>query len=403
MNIDSILKLNLINIVNKHYRRTNNMDFVAIDLGASNTRYVSNDKKINILPNDTVFFDDMSEENLCEPSNDGDEYNLDVSIWKEGESTHFPRRFTMGDMTYRRGGDVKIPSQQNKTRQTINYCSTVLAVAMSKRKNENIGDKVNVFIALPPLEVANSETRNKFINELKGNYTVCFNKIGKTGTTIQFEICNVACYAESRLALMQFLFDENHPERLEKYSAYNILSLDIGASTTDAVIFKEGRYIDRSGYTIKHGGNDVRDEVMLRLLDIEGRPITVEEANRAVIEGVFKRSRTYENIGDVVDGAKKKIAALLITEITKYFSSAGFPLDTIDCIVVSGGGSMGSYFVGEDGKPAKNSAPISQFITQELMKTCPSIEVIYFDDEPRLANINGLATFAILSDGEIDN
>lgn len=376
------------------------MDFVAVDLGASNTRYVNTDKKVNFIPNNVTFVDDLRGDLGNESLDNILENNLDVTIEKASDSTFFPMRALVGSMSARFSESEIRPSQMiPKHRQRINYLSSVLAVALSKLKNESIGDIVNLFVALPPLEVTGS--KETVINNLVGKYKVTFNKVGVPNTVVEFTINDVACYEESRLALLQFIFDERHPERVAKFSNTDILSIDIGASTTDFVIFKQGKYQNKTGNTVRYGGNVVREHIMTEVERQMGRTLSIEAADQAVIEGRVKNGNTAVPIPEIVEKAKKVVARNIVRDIDAYFTRIGTPLTEINYIIVSGGGSVASGYTDDDGKYITTSKPMSDYITSALNDVCDGIDVIHYGDEPRLANIYGLGKLALLSNGEI--
>ena len=377
------------------------MDFVAIDLGASNTRYVSTDRMVGFLSNRMAITDDIDRYIPLESYDAVPENNLDVTIIKEGESKFFPVRAIIGSLTDRCDMAVETPSQMSlKVDQRINYISTIMAAALSKLKNVPLGDTLNLFVALPPAEVVSH--RDRFKQELIGKYTVRFNKLGTDGTTIKFTINNVACYEESRMALMQFFFDPRYPDRQKKYTGCDILSIDIGASTTDLVVFKNNRFLDKTGRTFKVGCNLARDYIIRTISESEGMDLPFEIADRCLAEGRLKQGNAYVDIGDIVDNAKKAVAKEITIKMDQYFTSIGIPIKTINYIVVSGGGSMESSYVDEEtGNVIKTSAPMSVYLTDALKEISAGTEIVYYGDEPRLANINGLGTLAFARKGEI--
>ncbi len=377
------------------------MDYVAVDLGASSTRYTSIDGKVNFIPNNVFFVDNMSTE--LNNAKDGEihENNLDVSIWKDGESEFFPMRALVGAMATRVNSfNLRPGQQQHKYEQRINYLSTVLAIALSRLKNPALGDKVNLFSTLPPYEV--SKFKDKFKQNLVGKYTVNFNKIGpNNGTTLQFEINEVYCYEESRMAIVQFLFDSNYPDRIAKFGTSKILSIDIGASTTDLAVFDGVNFLERTGRTYKVGGNTVRDLVSEEATAVLGNELSLTEAEQCLNEGRIKFGNSYKPFGDKVEECKKLVAQDIVSKMDSYFNKIGLSLNSINYIIVSGGGSMESSYIDDEGKKVVTSKPMSEYITLALKNICDGVEVLHFGDEPRTANIRGLGMFAAVCNGVV--
>lgn len=378
------------------------MDYVAVDLGASSTRYTTIGNKINFIPNNMFFVENMAQKLDNARNGDTHENNLDVSIWKEGESKFFPMRALVGQMATRYGAyNVRPEQQKNKYEQKINYFSTVLAIALSKLKTPELGDKINLFSALPPSEVENH--KDEFRANLIGKYTVSFNKIGTTPTTMQFEINEVYCYEESRMAIIQFLFDDRYPDRLGTYSNSTILSIDIGASTIDLAVFENGSYIERTGRTYKIGGNTVRDLVSKAITAKYGQELSLKEADQCLVEGRIKLGNRHEEIREIVEHSKRQVAQQIIGKMDSYFAGIEMSLLSINYIIVSGGGSMESSYIDKDGKQVITSKPMSDYITEALHTICQGVDVVSFGDEPRTANIRGLGMYASLCNGEVDS
>lgn len=376
------------------------MDFVAVDLGASSTRYTNIEGKVHYIPNNAVFIKDMGQNLYNESYDEVPENNLDVSIWKDGESKFFPMRVLVGPMADRFGVNMQRPSQmKKKVEQPINYMSAILSVALSKLRCQSMGDTINLFVALPPAEVA--ENKFDMRDNLVGKYTVTFNRIGTSGITLQFTINNVACYEESRLALMQYILDSNYPGRISQFSNCSVLSIDIGASTTDLAIFKKIQYINKTGRTLRIGGNLVRDEVTNKIRIRLGIELPADEVDNCISEGRVQRGTKVYPIEDIVSEGKEKVANQIISRLDTYFASLDMSLDQISYIIVSGGGSMASSYIDNDGKLHETSRPMSDYITDALQNTCDGVEVIYFGDEPRSANIKGLGIIAESLKGEI--
>lgn len=363
------------------------MNFVAIDIGASSTRYVSNNGKIGILPNNMVFINPDTRVDM-EPNSEEIENALDVTIEVEGESKFFPTRVLVGAMASRYSGTNQRPTVlMNKHQQKINYVSAVLATAVSSLKH-NLGDNIPLYIALPPMETGNGKDYVK--QELVKEFTVTFNKI--EGTKVKFNITDVTCYAESYMAIMSYFFDQNGQirEEAKKYTHGNILSLDIGASTTDLAVVKNMVYQEQSGQTYKTGGNVAREFLIDALRDKYGFDVPHEGADQAMAEGRIQMGNAYDDIPELVADAKQKFAASVVEQIQGYFRKVNIPIQSIRAIIVSGGGSMHSEYVDKDGDIKITSEPMSYYITKELNQVCPGVVVEHYSNNPRLANIAGL-------------
>lgn len=365
------------------------MDFVAADLGASGTRYVTDQAKINVLPNNISIIDYDTTTNL-EPNAEDIESNLELTIVKDGApSNYFPVTLLAGQMARRHSMICEVPNMNsNKHVQRVNYYSAIMAVALGKIKF-GLADDIFFLMDVPPVEIENA--RKAFREELTGKFTVTFPKY-MGGTTVSFNIVGVEVYEESVMAMMSFFFNLNGvpKEENKQFMVGNVLSLDIGASTTDIIITENGKYNERSAYTIKAGGNVARTHFINSIAAIDGYDLPEADAERAIAEGRLVEGNGYRDVGDLVNKAKRELAAQLTNGINSYFVSKGFPIKLIKALILSGGGSMTGQYINEDGEVVNTSEPLSKFVTEEIQKLSPSTIAVSYGEDSRLANIKGL-------------
>lgn len=363
--------------------------FVAVDLGASCTRCVSNPGKISILPNNMVFLDLDAEVNI-KPHGEDIQNSLEIVISKEGEeSKFFPVRALIGELADRYSGTNERPSMmRNKHVQKINYVSGILSVALSKLAYNLKGD-IRLYVGLPPIECKSA--KDELERNLKGKYTVEFPKHGR-GITTEFFIGDVMCLEESFMAMVSYFFDSSGVTRpsASKYRTGNILSLDIGSSTTDIAIVKDGVYLDKSGQTYKTGGSMARDYIVNEVRVRYGFDLPIEDARTTLAEGRLQLGNTYEIITDIIEDAKRSFAEAVVQQMQGYFRQVNIPIQAIRAIIVSGGGSMCSQFVDENGETILTSKPMSYYITEYLTDICEGVEVEQHGEDSRLANIRGM-------------
>ncbi len=363
------------------------MNFVAVDIGASSTRYVSNNGKIGTLPNNMVFINPDTRVDI-EPNSEEIENALDVTIEADGSSDFFPVRVLIGAMASRFSGNNQKPTVMRlKHKQKINYVSAVVAAAVNWMKN-NLGDSISMYLALPPMETG--DAKDYIRAQLLKTFTVTFNKI--PGAKVTFSVDDVKCYAESYMAILSYFFDMNGQPREEakKYNFGNVLSLDIGASTTDLAIVKNMVYQEQTGQTYRTGGNVAREYLINALRDKYGFDVPHESADMAMAEGRIQMGNTYDDISGIVANAKQRFAESVVESMQGYFRMVNIPIQSIRAIVVSGGGSMRSEYVDKDSDIKVTSEPMSYYITKELNQVCPGVAVEHYSNNPRMANISGL-------------
>lgn len=381
------------------------MDYVAIDLGASNTRYISIDRKVNFVDNSMLFIEEGMKMRALDRIDDTIENNLELIITREGAESKYFANHThvyVGELTARSNKNIeRVNQNDHKVRQRASYVSVVLAITLSKLKNTNIGERINLFQLLPPSEVASATSKETFIETIKGKYKVELPRIGENGTVVEFEISDVYCCEEGRMAIIQFLLDDNHPDNRTKYGNRRIMSIDVGQSTTDVCIFENGKFIERSGNTLPVGCYNCIVSIV-KALESMGKRVTYNDASRCLIDGRRPNGATRKPIPEIVNDAKTFLANDIISRLDGYFTDIGISLDSIEYVVVSGGGSMPSSYIDEQtGKPVIVAESITTHIANAIQTRCDGIEVVHIEDDPRTANIRGLGLWAVVNNGEI--
>lgn len=364
------------------------MNFVAADLGASSTRYVSDSGRISVLPNNFEMLE-PGYVTALESNSEEIEHNLEVTIEKDGASSYFPATFLVGKMAERHTVNFITPDiNLNKRVQPINYLSAVLSVAVSKIKN-GLDDDIMLLLDVPPIEKA--KAAEAFSAELVGKYKVTFPKY-MGGTTVEFNITNVFVFEESVMAMASFFFAMTGVPREEarKYMTGKVLSLDIGASTSDLAIISDGKFLDITGRTVKVGGNVARDTFINLVTEEEGYTLPLADAEKAIAEGRMVSGSGYTDVGELVTEAKRDLAKKIVAQLNTYFTNINTPIKQIKAIVVSGGGSMEGQYVNESGEIVKTSEPLSLYVTEELKKISPNTEVVSYGEDARFANVKGL-------------
>lgn len=366
------------------------MSFVAIDLGASSTRFVSDSGNVAVLPNNSIQIPMDTVSDLT-PDAPDIESCLEVQIvkGKADESGYFPTNVLVGIMADRKSAISDRPEvTSHKHLQRINYVNAVIACAVNMIKYP-IESSFDLYLAVPPIEVL--DARKAFADELLGEYTVTFPKY-MGGTKVTFNIKNVYCYEESLMAVSSFFFNMNGTmnDEHKKYLAGTVLSIDIGASTMDMLMVENGRYKDRTAQTYKTGGNVARDELMNGIARKYAIDIPLEAAERTMAEGRLQMGNQYVDVSDLVSESKEHLAKVLTQHMQTYFKRINIPINMINTVIVSGGGSLQSQYVNADSEIVKTSEPMSYFVTKELQSQCAGVETVSYGSDARYANIRGL-------------
>lgn len=374
--------------------------FAAIDLGASGSRVCTDNGIISVLPNNVTYLPNGTVSELSSDVNEI-EFNLEVQIDKEGytsENKFFPAHVLMGAMAERYRGTPDVPKvDAHKYMQRINYISSVVSVAVMLMKYgtdtarfEGDVPVVSLYLAVPPIE--HSTAVQKFKDELVGKYTVAFPKFNG-GQSITFIIDDVFCERESMMAITSFIFSPatmRPKEETKEFLKDYLVSVDIGASTTDIIAIKDGQFLDKTGQTFKTGGNILRDNVANMLTEKYGFSIPDELVDKAIMEGRLQLGNEYQDISDILDLAKREFAKSITVHLPSYFNRVGIPIQMIKGMLVSGGGSLASQYVNDNGETVETSKSMSHYVTEDLKTSARGLRVIQYGGEARFANIKGL-------------
>jgi len=374
--------------------------FVAVDMGACSSRFCSVDGYIRVIPNNMVSLPTLDVTTLKEEPGDV-ENNLEVQIRKNSGEVFdncFPANVLLGFMAEKDRSVAERPSvMSHKHTQSINYISAVVCTALEVLRNGGASSPIALYLAVPPVEVHKAE--EAFRSGLIGKYEVYFPKFNG-GVKVEFEIGSVDCTEESFMAVTSFFFDLSGKVRdiAKAHLRGKVISLDIGASTTDLAIIQDGKYLDKSGQTYRIGGNVARDELTALICEKYAIDLPIADAEKTMAEGRLQLGNSYTDASVEVDEAKRGLANQLIQYMQTYFKRIGIPIQMINTIIVSGGGSVQSQYITDDGEVVKTSEPMSHYVTQAMLEWSPSTEVVEYGDEARFANIKGLFIKAKLTE-----
>lgn len=369
---------------------------VCTDQGASSTRFSVNNSKVYKNPNNFIEVDIESDIRNT-PYTQEFVDNMDLTISKDGESDFFPVRILGGTLAERYSSSSAKPSMlSSKSRQPVNYYSVISSVVNSILLSEDAEDckspvDVTCYMCLPPVEITgNNENEDYVKSQLAGKYTVRLNKMDRE---IEFNIKEVNVYAESVLAVVAFLFNQDATQRTEmaKYNKGYILGFDLGASTADLALIKDRRFIEHSGYTCKLGGNIIDDLMRSEIRRKFGTEVSNDDIIEAVRTGRLAYGSSYKDVSAELQKCKKQYASMLFEKVETYFASNNIGLQSIKAVFMSGGGSMQSSYMDESGKEIITSPSVGEYIDEILKKVCDSVDMVLSPSvNPRECNIVGL-------------
>lgn len=364
---------------------------MCLDMGASMSKYVvqgakgwsehktlSNSVCISATPNDAIKQGSNTDENRLNNfefiATKIDEDGKEVV---ENASTPLAevlgKYISFGNYAMRGNNTVLRPGVDNKKcTQPINYASILGAITIECLKDELYG-KVKVMLAVPPIEIRQAQLG---FSALVGKYSV---KIlgggGLPEELVEFEIEEIVCTEESRLTAASYFFSKEGRKN-SHLATRSLLIFDIGASTTDVGIFKDGSFQDNTQQTIRLGGNLIRDMVRDRVYEEYELTLSGNDLEKAIETGIVYIYNKEEDITHLIKEAQEYCAKEIRKNMDTYFKKVGVDVKTLAGVILSGGGSLSCS--------SENNS------VGHYLSTILNLPAYYYGDGARFANVDGL-------------
>lgn len=252
----------------------------------------------------------------------------------------------------------------------------------------------NVTFLLPPNDIATgAKTLYGRIMELEEiNFTL-------PNFSTKLKINSVKAYPEGFAAYIGTvmrrgrIISDTHKHLLSSKT----LVVDIGAGTTDFFVIEGMETIDSTRLTLPYGGNNIIARVKQALLS-KNIQLPNKEIEKGVIEGKIKDGRNVINLAKSLAIFKTEVANTLIDGLTSYLEGNGYPVRSIENLLVVGGGSLASQVEGVES--------LSTYLVDRLKDFAPNIELVTFQENldedgnqevetnPRLLNVLGAGVLA---------
>lgn len=252
----------------------------------------------------------------------------------------------------------------------------------------------NVTFLLPPNDIATGA--KTLYGRIKGLEEINF-KLPNFSTKLK--INSVKAYPEGFAAYIGTvmrrgrIISDTHKHLLSSKT----LVVDIGAGTTDFFVIEGMETIDSTRLTLPYGGNNIIARVKQALLS-KNIQLPNKEIEKGVIEGKIKDGRNVINLAKSLAIFKTEVANTLIDGLTSYLEGNGYPVRSIENLLVVGGGSLASQVEGVES--------LSTYLVDRLKDFAPNIELVTFQENldedgnqevetnPRLLNVLGAGVLA---------
>ena len=252
----------------------------------------------------------------------------------------------------------------------------------------------NVTFLLPPNDIATGA--KTLYGRIKGLEEINFTL---PNFSTKLKINSVKAYPEGFAAYIGTvmrrgrIISDTHKHLLSSKT----LVVDIGAGTTDFFVIEGMETIDSTRLTLPYGGNNIIARVKQALLS-KNIQLPNKEIEKGVIEGKIKDGRNVINLAKSLAIFKTEVANTLIDGLTSYLEGNGYPVRSIENLLVVGGGSLASQVEGVES--------LSTYLVDRLKDFAPNIELVTFQENldedgnqevetnPRLLNVLGAGVLA---------
>ena len=252
----------------------------------------------------------------------------------------------------------------------------------------------NVTFLLPPNDIATGA--KTLYGRIKGLEEINFTL---PNFSTKLKINSVKAYPEGFAAYIGTvmrrgrIISDTHKHLLSSKT----LVVDIGAGTTDFFVIEGMETIDSTRLTLPYGGNNIIARVKQALLS-KNIQLPNKEIEKGVIKGKIKDGRNVINLAKSLAIFKTEVANTLIDGLTSYLEGNGYPVRSIENLLVVGGGSLASQVEGVES--------LSTYLVDRLKDFAPNIELVTFQENldedgnqevetnPRLLNVLGAGVLA---------
>lgn len=218
--------------------------------------------------------------------------------------------------------------------------------------------------------------------------------------SLMVNIGKVKIFSEGMCALVAVVLET--PEKPRKEYEYLrdsdeiTMVLDIGAGTSDMSLAQGIKIITSSRYTANIGGNNVTERVD-DLLRRKGIRLSDKIISNGAVSGFVKIGGHMEDISKDVATARSEVSQNLVNEVNKFLERNSYSLQSINNLLICGGGAVDSEIEG-----VQSLAEYIVKYIKQISKYINVIELPYTADEdgikkkisPRDLNIIGATILA---------
>lgn len=299
---------------------------------------------------------------------------------------------------------LKSKASNKNTYLTLKMIMGKVLLSLAEDKGVSIKDldvTFDMMILLPPVD--GEETVDTLKETISTINTIQI--VAPKEVEINIKLGEISTLPEGYTAFLKSMYDIYQDEDDEYYlevrddevedgityedllqSKGDLLLIDIGAGTTDVMLFSDGgRLKQRSKYTFSKGGNTVGAIFKQNIKKKLGINVADEDTTLLLQDCVLKEGfKVKHYVEDCLNKAKQNYANELTHELQAYLESMSMEMRLLKGVLVTGGGSMPTYRDGE-----LVSEAMGTFLADYIKEFSPNCLVIR-PENPRYLNIEGL-------------
>lgn len=382
---------------------------IAIDAGASETRYVPmgredkiNSKSIRSVPSPYAIVDIDEDLSIYKISSNDIEDNAEYIIKENEDSAYLshswfaePTKIIKGTLITKMGkAPSSIDNQKDKSNDIGIFINTLTAIANLGLEKGSKFVSAKIAMSIPPKErYASVERLEDLRYKLAGTYTI---EMPRYGYTVTIEIGatdkDIIVEAEGELPYIYYVtVGKKARERYEELKEQIVTIQDLGSSTFNLSLVRDGGIQSGVSHTAKYGGENLISKLYSILARSLNQPVTFEQAREAVQTGYIKSGTKKVPVGIQLTRAKSEVAEILYKEYVTFLQISGLHSSSIYAHIFVGRGMLETGKI-EDGKADEYYSPSIAHILSEKYKTMSEDTKSLIVANPGMANLLGLVS-----------
>lgn len=266
---------------------------------------------------------------------------------------------------------------------------TDLSVVALKHKVKNL--KARVGFPIPPKERYSSSDRLEEIKKtLAGVYSIKMPRFNFECTVV-IDATDITIEAEGEVAFIFYTTTgKNAKEKYEEYRDKLVVTQDLGGSTFNIGLIRDGKIQSTASHTAKIGGGNIVSKLYSILSKKFKEPVSFERVEEAVKTGNLRLGAKQVPIGPELTKAKSEVAEHLFNENVAFLRNATLHGSDVYSYLFLGRGMLSTGAIVDGVETPDYSPSMAVLLMNKYMKLSDSTKSIILQ-RPGFANLLGTA------------